>query len=495
MSTQRLTSALATFAAAATLIACGNAKSPKPGFDGPVHPGQSTAAQRESVGITVYNSNFGLVREVRNIDVPTGRVELEFRDVASYIQPETVHVKSLTNADSMAIYEQNYRFDLLTPGTLLEKYVGKKVKLYRWNEATNGEDSFDAEVLSVDGGQPVYKIGDRITYGFPGRIAFPDVPANLIAKPTLVWLLGSSVAKQKLEVTYLTNGIGWQADYVLDVDDTDTLGDLKGWVTLRNSSGVAYENAQLKLVAGNVQHFQPPQDQDGAYDAPVMAKASAAAGNAAPSFVEEGFFEYHLYSLDQPTTLLDNEQKQVSLLEASGIKLGKKLIFNGSSYAYRSNYSGSWVTQNQKVGVFLDIENKESNHLGMPLPKGALRVYKKDKSGAKQFIGEDSIDHTPRDEKVRIKLGEAFDIVADKKQIDWKPLGTCSSESAYELSLRNHKEKAENVLVVEPAGGDWTIVASSHPSTKESQQVFTFDVPVPAKGEVKVTWRVRVRWC
>jgi hypothetical protein len=191
--------------------------------------------------------------------------------------------------------------------------------------------------------------------------------------------------------------------------------------------------------------------------------------------------------------VLDNEQKQVSLLEAKGTALQKKLIFFGADYYYRGSYGQ--VVSNQKVSVYLDVQNEEKNHLGVPLPKGIVRVYKKDKSGAQQFIGEDSIDHTPRDEKVRIKMGEAFDVVADKKQTAWVPLGDCSSESAWEISLRNHKDVAETIEIDEPAGGDWTIVSSSHPATKKDQTSFTFDVKVPSKGEVKLTYRVRVRWC
>ena len=198
--------------------------------------------------------------------------------------------------------------------------------------------------------------------------------------------------------------------------------------------------------------------------------------------MEEGFFEYHLYTLDQPTTILDNEQKQVTLLEGKNVKVLKKLIFYGAGYYYRGSYGQ--VESNKKVGVYLDIENKETNHLAIPLPKGIVRVYKADKSGAKQFIGEDQIDHTPRDEKVRVKMGEAFDVVADRKQTDWKPLGDCVSESAWEISLRNHKDSAEQVEIDEPMDGDWTIVSSSHPPQKRDQFTMVFYVKVPAKGGV-----------
>ena len=210
-------------------------------------------------------------------------------------------------------------------------------------------------------------------------------------------------------------------------------------------------------------------------------------------FHEEGLFEYHLYTLSQPTNVLDNEQKQVSLLEAQGVKVDKRLIFYGAAQYYRSNYGQ--VVSNQKVGVYLDIENKDTNHMGMPLPKGTVRVYKADKAGQKQFIGEDAIDHTPRDEKLRIKMGEAFDVVGDRKQMEWKSLGGCVSESAWEITLKNHKDTAVDVEVYEPVGGDWEITQESMPHVKKDSSTFTFKPHIEARKDVKVTYRVRIRWC
>ncbi len=448
----------------------------------------STSADRKEVSITVYNSNFGLVREVRSLDLGSGRVSLEFRDVASTIQPETVAIKSLTSAESLSVLEQNYRYDLLTPQTLLEKYVGKKVRAYRYNEKLGKEEGYDAKVLSVAGGETVLEMNGEVTYGFPGRLAFPGVPPNLIAKPTLVWLLDSKQAKQDVEVTYLAQSMTWAADYVLVIDDADTKGDLTGWVTLSNNTGAAYDNAKLKLVAGDVNRVQ--QDYSRNMEERAMKSADAAGGGG---FREESMFEYHLYTLDRPTTILQNEQKQVTLLEATDIKLEKKMLFYGQQYWYRGQYGE--IQSNQKVGVYLDIQNTKQNGLGMPMPKGVVRVYKADKSGAKQFIGEDRIDHTPRDEKVRVKMGEAFDVVGDRKQTDWKALGGCTSESSWEIELRNHKDTAVTVQDFEPIGGDWTVEESSHPWKKQDAFTFTFEVKVPANGKTKITYRARVRWC
>jgi len=447
---------------------------------------KSTAQQREDVSITVYNQNFGLVREVRNLDLANGRVALEFGDVAEHIQPETVHIKSLSGG-KLNVLEQNYRYDLLSPQKLLEKYVGRNIRVYRWNEKAGKDDVVDAQVLAVSQGT-VLKIGNEITYDYPGRLAFPEVPKNLIAKPTLVWMLDSGAPKQKVEVTYLTQSMNWEADYVFVINDSDTAGDLTGWVTLHNQSGTSYENARLKLVAGDVQRLQRNYRDEGAAYAKTAEEAPAK-----PQFREEGFFEYHLYTLERPTTLLNNEQKQVTLLEGRGVKVDKHLIFYGAAHYYRGRYGQ--VVSNQKVGVYLDIENKETNKLGMALPKGTVRVYKADKSGQQQFIGEDNIDHTPRDEKLRIKMGEAFDVVGDRKQMDWKTLGSCTSESTWEISLRNHKDTDVDVELYEPVGGDWEIVQSSHPATKKDAHTFTFKPHIAKRGEVKVTYKVRIKWC
>jgi hypothetical protein len=473
------------------LAGCGAKPKPAaPGFDGPSAMRSSTNAQREKVAITVYNQGFGLVREIRNIDLAKGKIELEYRDVAAHVQPETVSLKSLDDAASLTIFEQNYRYDLLTPEKLLEKYVGKKVKLYRWNEQTNTEDAFEAEVLSVEGGTPVYKINGEVTYGFPGRVAFPQVPANLIAKPSLVWLLGSSREKQKVELTYLTSGMTWKSDYVLNVDANDATADLTGWVTLDNKSGTSFEDAQLKLVAGDVNKVANAESYDEGID---DTEKSYAKKDEANGFKEEGFFEYHLYTLGRPTSVLNNEKKQATLLEARGIGVNKKLIFFGAAHYYRGHYGQ--VMSNQKIGVYLDIENKEQNKLGMPLPKGIVRVYKADSSGARQFIGEDKIDHTPRDEKLRIKMGEAFDVVGDRRQMTWTPFGTCTSESDWEVELRNHKDAAVTVEVLEPIGGDWEVLKSSLPHKKIDAHTFTFDAKVPARTNLKITYRVRTKWC
>jgi hypothetical protein len=451
-------------------------------------PIRSTAAQRDAVAITVYNQNFGLVRETRTLDLRSGRVALEYGDVASGIQPETVHIRPI-GGNGLQVLEQNYQYDLLSPEKLLEKYVGRTVTVYRMNPQTGEEDAVEATVMSINGG-PILRIGDEITFNYPGRFGFPELPDNLIAKPTLLWSLQAGGGDQQVEVSYLTQSLNWKADYVMVLNEDDDEAGLTGWVTLTNQSGTSYTGARLQLVAGDVQRVSNGYREE---DMRRMMMADVAAAQEAPGFSEQAFFEYHLYTLGRPADVMNNEQKQVTLLESDRFGVEKRLIFHGATHYYRGQYGQ--VTSNQKVGVFLDFENSEENGLGMPLPRGIVRVYKRDGDGAQQFIGEDMIDHTPRDEDLRIKMGEAFDVVGDRVQTDFDVISSCVSESQWRIDLRNHKDEDVEVQLVEPVGGDWQILSSSHPYQQLDAFTFTFEPEVASRGETRVEYRVRVRWC
>jgi hypothetical protein len=449
---------------------------------------RSTAEQRDAVAITVYNQNFGLVREVRTLDLRSGRVSVEYGDVASGIQPETVHIRPI-GGRGLQVLDQNYQYDLLSPEKLLEKYVGRTVTVYRMNPQTGEDESIEAEVLSVNGG-PILRIDGEITFNYPGRFGFPEVPDNLIAEPTLLWNLEAGGGEQQLEVSYLTQSLNWKSDYVMVLNEDDDAAGLTGWVTLTNQSGTSYTNARLQLVAGDVQRVQNNLGRD---EIRMRMMSDVAAAQEAPGFTEQGFFEYHLYTLGRPADIMNNEQKQVTLLESERFGVEKRLIFQGASHYYRGQFGQ--VAANQKVGVYLDFENSEENGLGMPLPRGIVRVYKRDADGAQQFIGEDLIDHTPRDEELRIKMGEAFDVVGDRVQTDWDVISGCVSESTWRVALRNHKDEDVDVMLVEPVGGDWQMISSSHPYTQLDAWTFTMTPEVPANGETTVTYRVRARWC
>lgn len=438
------------------------------------------------MALTVYNINLALVKDVRGIKLGRGAGELRFMDVASQIIPASVYIRSLKDPDSLSILEQNYEYDLLNPQKLLDKYVGKQVKLYYKNPYTEREEIVEATLLS-NNGSPIFKIGDEITFGYPGRIIFPGVPEDLISKPTLVWLLENTLfSKQKVEASYLTNGINWQADYVITLNDKDDRSDLSGWVTIDNKSGATYKNAKLKLVAGDVNRVRDKYE----YRYKMLDAAKAMAREE--QFKEDEFFEYHIYTLQRPSTIKNNQTKQISLVTADNIPVKKELLYYGAGYYYRSQL-GQKIS-NQKIGVFIEISNKKKNNLGMPLPKGTVRVYKHDKEGSLQFIGEDSIDHTPKDEKIRIKLGDAFDVVGSRKQTSWKKIAWDTYEAGFEISLRNHKKEDVVVKVVEPIPGDWKMLRSSHAYKKTEAFTAEFDIPVPKDKEVRLKYKVRMRF-
>jgi hypothetical protein len=447
----------------------------------------STAADRTSVAVTVYNQNLALVREVRNLKIDKAGIgTLRFMDVPSSINPRTVHLQPLA-AGGPQVFEQNYEFDLISPDKLMEKYVGREVEIIEQAEDLTTR-TVKATLLSTNGA-PVYKIGDRIVIGQYGKVTLPDLPADLVARPTLVWTVNApKTGTNAAEASYLTDGMNWSADYVAVVDADDAKAGISAWVTIDNRSGATFENATLKLVAGDVRRVQPERLM--AMEAQGRMYENMAA--KAPSFQEEGFFEYHLYTLDRPTTVKNNQTKQLSLLTASDVPVVKKMLLVGNAGWYR-NQMGT-VTQSEKVAVTLELTNSQSSGLGMPLPKGIVRVYKKDKSGAEQFVGEDSIDHTPKDEKVRLHVGDAFDVVADRTQTDYKVNSPHESESSWTVSIRNRKEEDVTVTVREPMGGDWKLLTSSLPGKKVDAGTLEFEVPVPKGKEVKLTYRVSVRW-
>lgn len=446
-------------------------------------PGRSavTRNDQKDMSVTVYNGNLGLVKDVRALQLPAGVQEVKFMDVASQIDPTTVHLKSLTDPGGVRILEQNYEYDLLNPQKLLDKYVGRTVKLM------TGDGTLVEAVLLSNNNGPIYQINGQIHLGHPGRVILSQLPEDLIPNPTLVWRLQTNDPRpQRVEASYLTSGITWKADYVVILNAKDTGGDLSGWVTIDNKSGATYADAALKLVAGDV-HRAPARQE-------MRAVLESAAKVAAPrpQFQEESLFEYHLYSLQGRTTIKQNQTKQISLLDAPDIAIKKELRFYGASQYYRSQLGAP--ISNQKVGVFLEIENTEKHRLGIPLPKGTVRVYKAAADQSLQFIGEDVIDHTPKDEKVKIKMGEAFDVVGERTQRDWKKLAWNLYETEWDVELRNHKTEEVEITILEPVPGDWEVVKSSHAYTKIEAHTLQYVVKVPKSGKTTVNYRVRMRW-
>lgn len=459
------------------------------------HEGEikSTIEDQSVVAVTIYNDQLALVKDLRTIRLDNGFNKLAFREVSAQMRPETALLRSLDYPDGFHLIEQNFDFDLLTPQKLLEKYVGKKVRVVKTHPITGKESTLDAVVLSVNNGL-VLRIGDRIETGVPGRIVFDEVPGNLRDRPTLVMQLNSATSKpQQLQLSYLTGGLSWKADYVAELDESDEFVDLTGWVTLRNQSGATYNNAKLQLVAGDVNRVQN-EHKDVARKFERLVEESEMVSQ---DMVEEALFEYHLYTLQRPTTIKENQTKQVSLLSATKIPVKKEFLLQGQSHYYTSSYGS--IGQKLKVGVFVQFNNDEESNLGLPLPKGVVRVYKNDKSGNAQFIGEDHIDHTPKKEEVRLKLGDAFDVTADKKQTEFKKAHAIGKyryayTASFQIDLKNAKNEEVEVVVREPIPGDWKMKNQSHKHEKVAAGTAEWKVKVPAEGKTTLTYKVLVRY-
>jgi hypothetical protein len=379
-----------------------------------------------------------------------------------------VHFKS----NGVTLLEQNFDFDLVSPDKLLQKYIDQDVEI-----VTENGDLVSGKLLTSNGMSIVVQSKDGNLRSLQTEsiqeIRYPKLPDGLITKPTLRWLVNApSSVKQEAEVSYLTGGMSWNADYVLVIDESNK-ADLSAWVTLNNTCGASYKDAKLKLIAGEVHRAQPPMPK---YNDMVRYEAMAMDGGA--QFSEKSFFEYHLYTLERPTDLLDNQTKQVSLFPSATLQT--KRIYE---YDYSKN--------NDKVSVSLEFPNSEENDLGMPLPAGRVRVFQSDTDGSQEFIGEDNVDHTPRDEKVRVTIGNAFDVAVERAQMDYRRITDRVSEQDIQVKLRNHKKETVSVVVVEHSWGDWDVTKSSLPIRKVNANQFEFDVECKPDQEVVLTYTIR----
>jgi hypothetical protein len=446
---------------------------------------KSTAEEQKSVAVTVYNNDLALVKDVRDIELPKGVLDLKFEGVAARIDPTSVHIRSLTDPGRLAVLEQNFEYDLISPAKLMEKYVGRTVELVTLRDEE--EIRSTGKLIGIEGGY-VYEMDGKIAVNPPGRVVLPELPEGLIARPTLVWMLENGAGAHTVEASYLTGGIGWKSDYVLVLSKDDSKIDVSGWVTIDNRSGTTYEDASIKLVAGDVHRVeQAPRMMD------AMEMKTGFARGAAPQFEEQAFFEYHLYTLQRKSTLRDNQTKQIGLLEAADVSVAKSFVYQPAQQWWFASMPGP--DKSTKIGVYLSVENSKKNGMGMPLPKGLVRVYKKDADESLQFVGEDAIDHTPEDEKIRVKIGDAFDVVGERVQSDYRVLSTGNLyESSYKITLRNHKDERIVVQVVETVPGDWTMTKKSHEYVKEASDRARFDIPVEKKGEAELTYTVQIKY-
>jgi hypothetical protein len=452
--------------------------------------GTTTLDDQVELAVTVYNSEIALVRDVRNLQLTRGTSDLHFMDIAATVNPATVHFRSLSEPSRVRVLEQNYEYDLLEPEKLLRKYVGRDVTLVRtrWSENTTREEEVNAHLLSYNNA-PVWRIGGDIVTGMQAdHIRFPELPGNLYSRPTLIWTLDNSGGtRHRVEASYLAGKLSWNADYVLTVARDDKAADIDGWVTVTNGSGTSFRNAKLQLVAGDLNRVRQVISKM------ALAEARRDSSAAAPAMSQEAFSDYHLYTLGRKTTVNNNETKQVSMLGATAFPVQKRYLVEGQAFYYHNaQHPGAPIKD--VVQVYYQFKNDEKAGLGMPMPAGIVRVYQSDSTGGVQFVGEDRIDHTPKDEAINLKIGNAFDVVCERKQTDFQKIASNVYDVEYEITLRNHKTAPVSVEVNEPVGGTWRMLQSSHEWTKTSAWAAQFAVPVGADGTAVLKYRVRVTY-
>jgi hypothetical protein len=444
-----------------------------------------TPSSRTSLGVTIYNDGQALVRDARRTTLSRGVQTIAFREVAATIRPETASLKSVSGA-GFDLLEQNFDFDLLTPTALLHKYVGKGITVIHANPATGVETSEPATVLATNEGV-VLRYRDRIETGVAGRLAFSDVPTDLRDRPTLSMVLDTAQSgEQQVELTYLANQVGWKADYIANLNSDATQMTLNGWVTLTNQSGTAYENARLQLVAGTLNRVAPERPLR------VTPSMAAAAGKAA-EMSEEKLGDYHLYTLPRPTTIQNNQTKQVALLSATGVPVHREYVLQNNNVEWWYQARHPDLQKGLKPSVYLRFENR-GGQLGIPLPAGTVRAYMPDSSGGSQLIGEDAMAHTAKSEQVALRLGEAFDLTADRVQTDFRAVSERSRQSSYRIELRNADSKPVTVTVREPLHGDWKITSESQEHMKESAGSAVWQVRVPGEGKAVLEYTAVVSW-
>jgi hypothetical protein len=474
-----------TLAASAAFVREANPVAASPSATG---QDSTTESDQIDLAVTVYNSDIALVRDVRNVQLAPGTFDLRFMDIAATVNPATVHFRSLTEPSRVSVLEQNYEYDLLEPDKLLRKYVGRDVTIVRTVQAngTTKEEQITAHLLSFNG-QPVWRIGNEIVTGLHAeQFRFGELPENLFSRPTLIWTLqNGGASRHRVEASYLASKLAWNADYVLTVARDDKRADLDGWVTLRNGSGTAFKNAKLQLVAGDLNRVRQAVAEKRFDDVRRNMEAMAAAPMA-----QEAFSEYHLYTLGRKTSINNEETKQVSMLNGTGVPVVKRFVVDGQNFYYR-NVQHPGAPIKDVVQVYYQFKNEEKGGLGVPMPAGTVRVYQADSKGGIHFAGEDRIGHTPKDETLKLKIGNAFDVVCERNQTDFRKIASNVYEVEYEISLRNHKTTPIVVEVNEPIGGTWRMLHATHEWTKTSAWAAGFTVPLAEGGKTVLKYRVR----
>jgi hypothetical protein len=464
-------------------------------------PGQLSTANLANYGANL--PGYALVRDARRMNVAQGIGELRLTDVAKRIDATTVAFESLSDPAGTRVMEQNYQYDLVDNAKLLDRYIGQTISVTQLRG--DKVEQISGNLLSASGGLIVQRdSGEVLTLGSYANIQFPALPGGLITRPTLVWKVASKTGgAQDARVSYQTQGITWWSDYNVTLREQNGACDLDlaAWVTLVNQSGGSYANAQLKLVAGEVNRAPAAAQASGMMMKRVAAMADK---DEAAGFTESALSEYHLYTLGRRTDLPDNSTKQLELFPSvHGVACKKQLVFTAGPVPW-SWWSGpiqdqGYAATNQgTVGAYLEFDNKEANKLGVPLPAGRVRVNQVNQSdGALEFVGEDVIKHTPRNETLRVKLGNAFDIVGERKQTSFRiDTSAKTIDESFEISVRNRKKEAATVVVREYLyrWSTWDISAKNRDFAKRDAQTIDFPVDIAANGEAKVAYTVHYRW-
>lgn len=422
------------------------------------------------ISITIYNDNLGVVNEIRPVTLEKGISQLKITDVPSMIDPTSVHIKL-----NGTVFEQNYQYDLVSMSALLKKYIDNEITI------SDDKNAYTGKLLSIESNKIVIYTNDGLKL-FPDinlmKVSVGSLPTGLLTKPTLVWKVSSETAgKQNTELSYMTGGISWSAEYVAVLNDKEDEMSFNSWVSIDNKTGATFENTSLKLIAGEVNRVQ---DESGHM---LKGRVDYAMEDALNPFKEESFFDYHLYELNQKTTLANNENKQLSLFNVDKIKVTKKYILSNS---WKSNTGG-------KVTSAIKLINSNKNSMGIPLPKGKARVFK-ERNKSSEFIGEDMIQHTPKDEEITLKLGNAFDLIAEETETDVKKIAENVYENEIEILLKNRSEKDVEIDVLRWVGQNWEILSASMKYEKEDANTIKFIVPIKKNTETILKYRVRNSW-
>ena len=484
----------------------------------------SLFAQQSQPSLTIYNQDFAVVRQDVPLDLKSGVNQINVSEITMHLEPDSVILRDPTGKHAVQVLEQNYRADPVSEPMLLSLYEGKTIdfevatpqgqqivkgKIIRSGYVPHnyfamnryGQNYYQGQ-MAVAAEQPIIEVNGQLKFSLPGTPIFPSLTDDTILKPRLEWMISTDKpGKFPAEFSYVTGGMSWQADYNIVAPEKGDLVDIVGWVTIDNQSGKTFENSRIKLMAGDVNKIQPGQ----AGQAYAM-KAAMAADAAGPAVTEKAFDEYHLYTLERSTTLRDRETKQVEFIHATGIASKQLYIYDGAKIDSNRYNGWNWenirndhsygTESNPKIWVMREFVNSQANHLGMPLPKGRVRFYRHNDDSQMEFTGENMIDHTPKDETVRIYTGNAFDITGERRRSNYTVEPKNSATETFQIKVRNHKKEPVEVRVVEHMyrGKNWTITDKSDDYQKKDSQTIEFPVTIAPDGEKAITYTAHYTW-